>query len=250
MKNKRIKGTVECENCRFFALCAPISICDKDYEPVVDALHRYKKVARGEKVCRQSRSIRSIYTVCKGVFKATVTDPHGDERVVGFYLPGSSIGLESLDSANSSVEVEALGPALVCEMSVARLNELRKQFPMLQINLSRLLMQELRHYQDVVIALLGSRSAEEGLAAFLVYVSTRMRDAGFSADHFDLPITYADIANFLGLTRETITRLMTKMKKQNVVTYRGRKLGIIDRKALTALATPATEDANAEIATV
>lgn len=248
MSSLKIKGTIECENCRFFPLCAPISICDKNYEPVMDALNRNRKVARGEKVCHQNRSTRTIYTVCKGVFKGSITDHHGEERVVGFYLPGSSIGLESLDSANSTVDVEALSPAVVCELSVTRFNLLRSRFPMLQKALIQLLMQELRHYQDVVISLLGSRSAEEGLASFFLYTSSRMSEAGYPADYFDLPITYADIANFLGLTRETVTRLMAKMKKQNIVAYRGRKLEIVDRQALSALAALMTDDAREEMA--
>jgi CRP/FNR family transcriptional regulator len=241
MSSAKVKGGIDCENCRFFTLCAPISICENSYTPVTDALNQFRKVGRGVKVCDQNRSIRSIYTVCKGVFKGTVTDLDGEERVVAFYLPGSTIGLEALDGANSSVDVEALSSAVVCELSVARLNQLRREFPRLQIALTQLLMQELRHYQEVVIALLGSRSAEEGLAAFLLYASARMSEAGFPPDYFDLPITYTEIANFLGLTRETITRLMAKMKKQNIVIYRGRKLEIIDRDALVTLAATSTE---------
>jgi|TARA_Y100000310_G_scaffold345237_1_gene462998 CRP/FNR family transcriptional regulator len=246
----KLKGVIECEHCSFFPLCAPISICDNNYEPVKDALSRNRKVARGEKVCRQNRSGRSIFTVCKGVFKGTITDHQGEERVVGFYLPGSAIGLELLESELSTVDVEALNSAVVCELSLARFNLLRSQFPTLQKALMQLLMQELKRYQDVVVTLLGSRSAEEGLASFFLYTSSRMAEAGYSADYYDLPITYADIASFLGLTRETVTRLMAKLKKQNIVAYRGRKLEIIDRQALAGLATAMTDAAEEKVVTL
>ena len=99
---------------------------------------------------------------------------------------------------------------------------------------------EILHDQSLLV-LLGKKSAEERLAAFLVSISSRYKQRGFSADNFRLSMSRNDIANYLGLAVETVSRLFTRLDEENLLQVHGKNITIADECGLQAMALNAKE---------
>jgi hypothetical protein len=104
--------------------------------------------------------------------------------------------------------------------------------PSLLRQLLRIMSREMRHDQ----LLLGKRSADERLAAFLFSLSQRFGMRGYSSSEFNLSMSRNDIANYLGLAVETVSRLFSRLQEEGVLMVRGRHVRLCDLARLRALA--------------
>jgi len=118
--------------------------------------------------------------------------------------------------------------------------------PKLQEQLARAMAAEIRNNRTWMLAL-GTLSAEQRVAAFLIDVAARHESLGFSARHFVLRMSRADIGSFLGLTHETVTRALSRLSSQGCVEVHWREVRIADMQALQAMVrcgTPAVAQAS------
>ncbi|MEG2040623.1 MAG: helix-turn-helix domain-containing protein, partial [Hafnia sp.] len=99
----------------------------------------------------------------------------------------------------------------------------------------RLMSGEIKGDQDMIL-LLSKKNAEERLAAFIYNLSRRFAQRGFSPREFRLTMTRGDIGNYLGLTVETISRLLGRFQKSEILSVKGKYITIQDVDALSLLA--------------
>ena len=109
------------------------------------------------------------------------------------------------------------------------------RIPELQAQLTRALAAEIRSNRSWMLAL-GTLSAEQRVAAFLLDVAVRHEMMGFSASHFVLRMSRADIGSFLALKHETVTRALTRLGAQGCISVQYREVRIIDAGALRSVA--------------
>jgi CRP/FNR family transcriptional regulator len=133
----------------------------------------------------------------------------GRRQVVGFAYPGDLIGLGA--EGEHVMNAQAIKPTRLRCLPVAALNQMAHQDPQLGFKLYEALARELAATRDLLLTT-GQRSATERVVAFLLAFSRRNERNGRDARAFDLPMTRADIADFLGLTIETVSRTFTKLK--------------------------------------
>eukprot|EP00481_Brizalina_sp_1-RS-2013_P002047 TRINITY_DN5329_c0_g1_i1.p1 TRINITY_DN5329_c0_g1~~TRINITY_DN5329_c0_g1_i1.p1 ORF type:complete len:126 (+),score=32.46 TRINITY_DN5329_c0_g1_i1:38-379(+) len=107
--------------------------------------------------------------------------------------------------------------------------------PKLRQQIMRLMSNEIKGDQEMIL-LLSKKNAEERLAAFLYNLSTRFSQRGFSPREFRLTMTRGDIGNYLGLTVETISRLLGRFQKADILSVKGKYITIEDHDALMELA--------------
>ncbi len=93
-----------------------------------------------------------------------------------------------------------------------------------------------------MLLLLGDKSAQERLATFLLDLSQRLEQRGLSAHEFQLSMARQDIANYLGLTLETVSRTLTRFQKGGLLAVNHRHIRILDRKRLKGLVGPYTDE--------
>jgi len=129
----------------------------------------------------------------------------------------------------------ALEDSEVCEIPFARLEELFGQMPTLLHHFHRIMSQEITREQNVML-LLGNMRAEQRFAAFLVNLSSRYAARGYSPTSFQLRMSREDIGNYLGLTIESISRLLSRFKKQGWLKVDKRDVQLLDPAMLKALA--------------
>jgi CRP/FNR family transcriptional regulator len=138
----------------------------------------------------------------------------GRRQVVGFAYPGDLIGLGA--EGEHVMNAQAIKPTRLRCLPVASLNQLARQDPRLGFKLYEAVARELAATRDLLLTT-GQRSATERVVSFLLAFSRRNERSGKDARAFDLPMTRADIADFLGLTIETVSRTFTKLRGMGLI---------------------------------
>jgi CRP/FNR family transcriptional regulator len=169
-----------------------------------------------------------------GTVKTYVIDPNGREHVLGFHLPGEVIGLDGIDGNTYPCNAVALDTVMLCRFSFPQISILATRLPGLQKHLFRLLSRDIGR----AALLSGDWSADERMAAFLVGISRRLAARGFSADRFQLTMARTDIANYLRLAPETVSRVLKRFQDEGLLGVDRRELELLDRKRIEALAAP------------
>ncbi len=228
---------ISCIDCRLSELCLPYGL-NKDEISQLSVIVKPKRPMQiDEYLYNQGGESQSLFAVKSGSFRSFISNSDGSEQTIGFYLPGELMGLDSLKNGYSSCTVIALETSTVCELPLARLNDLCGRIPGLQNQLMRILGKEIASDYDKIV-LLGHRSAREKMATFLLMLSKRYSALGFSGTEFNLTMRRHDIANFLGLTIETVSRQLTDLGKNGIITIKQRGVQINNMDSLKAIVEP------------
>lgn len=225
---------VSCGNCSLSDLCLPHGLKGQDMDKLDEIVRRHQPYQPGQHVYRAGDHSRSLFAVRSGALKSYCTTEDGDEQVLGFTLPGEIVGLDGMsDGAYASSSI-ALETASICELPYDSLEDLCQSLPGLNRQMMRVVSKEITTDQGMLL-LLGKRTAEERLAAFLLSLSSRYESRGLSKVTFNLPMSRQDIGNYLGLAIETVSRLFASFQKNGLLTVNRREIVILDMKRLRAM---------------
>ncbi|PCJ30033.1 MAG: Crp/Fnr family transcriptional regulator [Gammaproteobacteria bacterium] len=182
----------------------------------------------------EQESFKSLYIVRSGSFKTTISASNGREQVTGFYFPGEFIGLDAIHHQSYRSTAKSLESSTVCELPYKMLQEIGKEMPQLQIQLLTRLSKELSNDKSLML-LLGKKTSDEKLATYLLSLSKRFKDRGFSATDFQLSMSRGDIANHLGLAVETVSRILSRFQENGLITIAGKVISLKQVKNLEDL---------------
>lgn len=224
-----------CHQCSLSNLCLPLAVDENDLDRLEDIIQQGRIFNRGEYIFEQSTPFRSCFAVRSGAIKTSILTESGEEQVTGFYMPGELVGLDSMSSEAYACSARALERTSVCELPVDRLEELTSKLPGLQHHFFHLMSQEIQGSHQLSI-LLSKNTAEERIASLLLSLSSRFERRRMSGTRFSLPMARNDIASFLGLAVETVSRVFTRFQNQGVISARGREVEILDQEALQMIA--------------
>lgn len=225
---------VACEDCSLFRLCLPVGLKNNELVQLDSIINRSQSYARGASLFSLNLDFNSLFVVRSGSFKTYIQGRSGREQVTGFYFPGEIIGLDALHGMAYRSSATAMESSSVCELPYASMQELGGQIPRLQVHLLNRLSKELCSDKSLM-RLLGKKNADEKMATFLLSLSARFQERGFSATEFSLTMSRADIANHLGLAVETISRLFTRLQKDDLILVSGKKIVLRDMERLQNL---------------
>lgn len=224
-----------CAHCSLQQLCLPAGIGVDGLRQLDSIVRRSRPIARGQSLFRMGDALEAVYVARDGAFKTVAISEEGEERVVGFHLPGELIGLDALGADVHRCDAIALTTANVCEVPFDRLAEIAAQVPGLQHQLLRVIGRSVGRDQDH-LDMLSRRQASERIALFLHGMAERFRHIGQADAQFRLPMSREDIARFLGLALETVSRGFTRLQEDGVIAVDGRRVEILDRVELDRLA--------------
>lgn len=232
---------VSCGDCRLGELCLPIALDAAEIARLDEIVKRGRPLKKGDYLFRQGDDFKAIYAIRAGSFKSFKTARDGAEQVTGLYLPGEIVGMDGISSNSHDSSAIALETGSVCEIPFSQLEELSTRIPSLQGRFFRLMSQEIAKDQQM-LTLLSSNTAEERVAALLLSISTRQHRRKLSPTQFRLPMTRAEIGSYLGITLETVSRIFSRLQKQQVVDVENKELHILDLSALKAIAKVRDDD--------
>ncbi|MDQ0454070.1 helix-turn-helix domain-containing protein [Rhizobium paknamense] len=218
-------------NSRLSGLCATLSI-----EELV-GLSRYsarRRLEPGEEIIGQGEMILTCGNILNGVIKLSKMTADGRQQIVGLQFAPHFLG--RLFAEQSGLTAEAAVESYVCSFPRTAVHKVLGDNPDFERKLHEQSLAELDQAQEWMLTL-GRKSALEKVASFLVLVATEIDQRESFSTSFDLPLTRLDIADFLGLTIETVSRQLTKLRKEKIITLSGtRHVNISAPKQLMRLA--------------
>ena len=223
-----------CNSCGLRNLCIPTGLAPEAMRQLDQIISHRRGVRKRDTLYRPGDAFTALYAIRLGTFKTVVLAEDGREQITGCHLPGEIIGMDGIGEQGHACQAIALEDSEVCFLPFDRLEKLAHELPVLQANLYRLLSRDIRRDQDMMM-LLGSRSAEERLALFLLNLAGRYQALGYSPSEFVLRMTREEIASYLGLKLETVSRLFTRLQEEGFLQVEGRAVKLLDATALRHL---------------
>jgi CRP/FNR family transcriptional regulator len=223
-----------CSTCAFSQACLSQGM-DKhalyDLHVLVEHIGPFKA---GERIFRAGDPFDAIAAVRAGTVKTCIVDRDGREHVHGFHLPGEVIGLDAIDDDRYPCDAVALDTVMLCRFSFPKIAVLATRVPGLQRQLFKLLSRDIGR----AALLAGDWTADQRMAAFLLGLSRRLAARGFSPQRFQLTMARTDIANYLRLAPETVSRVLRRFQSDRLLHVDRREIELLDRAQLDALAEP------------
>lgn len=221
------KPREQCGTCpiKHRALC---SYCEVDELAVLDQIKTYKTYPAGTQIVGAGEPITRIGSVVTGVVALYQTMEDGRRQMVGLLLPSDYVGRPGREL--SQYDVEASTDVTLCQFSKAQFEDMIERMPSIGKRLLDMTLDELDAAREWML-LLGRKSAKEKIASFLSLLLKR--ELGLQPEgappvlSFELPLTRDAMADYLGLTIETVSRQMTALRKTHVIKLEGNRHVIV-----------------------
>lgn len=221
-----------CEDClvRHLAVCSAVP---PETARELETRSGDLRLDTGQLLAREGDARKYVFTVTGGALRRVRMLPDGRRLVAGFLMPGDYIGFSGAPRYRHSIE--AIVPSELCAVSRADMVSICANHPGLEHELYERACVELDDTRHNLMAL-ARMTPPERLATFLLDMARRRRRGG-DPDVVHLPMTRADIADFLGLTVETVSRSFTRLRNDGVLSLDDpQHVRLLDRAQLEALA--------------
>lgn len=223
-----------CSNCGHQGVCLPAGLSSADRSDLDELTAVKRRVRRGAALYYNGDKFDALYAVRSGAFKTVGALSDGREKITGIHLSGEVMGLDAISNAHHTYRAIALEDSEVCAIPFAKLEELARRIPQLQHRLLQMLSSDIARDHGLML-LLGSMTAEQRLAAFLLSLSRRYKRLGYAAHRFILRMTRQEIGNYLGLALETVSRLMSRFQRDGLISVQQREVELKDAGTLTEI---------------
>ncbi len=222
----------KCRDCRMASQCLPSKLSSDTLKKIPSLDFKAHVLEPGEHLIRQGEASHCLFAIRAGVLKSYTTLDNGREFVMGFHLPPDLFGWEAIDQQQRTVSIVALDYSNVCEIPISALNALYKEAPEIQ---SQLLQLVARRIAQDNLALMRS-TAEQRVADFILQLSKHYAELGQSYELCNLLMTHQDIANYLRITPETVSRMLHSLQKKGIINVKRRSIYLNDINRLKEVA--------------
>lgn len=196
---------------------------------------------RGDHLFRTAEHFHNIYMVRSGAIKTYVVLQSGEEQVIGFHTPGDIVALDAIDAGRYVCNAMVLDTSCVCPLPYEQLVHLSTRSPEIHSRLIHKMSRRIVDHESLLLVL-GQKTAEQRMAAFLLHHSRKQQQLGLSAIDINLPMSRADIASYLALAVETVSRVLTRLQDAGVVSVQRSRVRILDLDKLAVVAEETMED--------
>ncbi len=215
----------------------PLTVCaaleEEELSRLADILHTHR-IEASQTIFGEGDAAASMFNVTAGTVKLYKLLPDGRRQITGFLFSGDFMGLSVND--RYAYSAETVTATSVCRFPRRKMDQLMDEFPKLQRRLFSMASNELAAAQDQML-LLGRKTAREKIASFLLTLAERAVRRGQKDNPVHVPMSRADIADYLGLTTETVSRTLTHLKSGGLIRLlEGSKIQIADMSELREMA--------------
>jgi len=225
------RAQVACSQCSLGEICLPKNLSDEDRRRFEQIVHRSRPIHAGQHIFRSGDDFTAVASVRTGCFKSYAIDQDGQEQVLGFHLPGEIIGLDAIHEGHHQANVIALDTSAVCSLPFNSMTGMARNMPDLQLELFSVMSQRIAELETFS----GDLSADERIALFLKSLSKRFSRRGYSEREFILSMSRRDIASYLRLATETVSRVLARFQQRGLIEVDRKLVKIIDMDALEAM---------------
>ncbi len=238
MSRPKLYERVQCSDCpiRHRAVC---SRCDDSELAVLDRIKSYRTYAAGQPIVWRGDELDFLSSVVSGIATLTKTLEDGRTQMVGLLLPSDFIGRPGRREVE--YDVTAVTDVTLCSFEYSGFEKMVFSTPHLSQRLMEMALDELDAARDWMV-LLGRKTAREKLATFIQMIAERSQVDAKNEMRLALPLTREEIASFLGLTLETVSRQMNALKKEQIIEFEDRRHFVV--RDMAALLDATGDDAD------
>lgn len=187
----------------------------------------------GETVVFEADEAANAYSLTSGLLRLSKLLPDGRRQIAGFLFPGDFLGITMEEE--HAFTAEAVAPSTLCKFPRRQFDQFIARHPALERRLYAVAAHELAAAREQLV-LLGRKTATERIASFLLMLAAR-RPCSDDCDVVSFPMSRADIADYLGLRIETVSREISALKAARTIQLTSRQgFRIVDRERLEQLA--------------
>jgi CRP/FNR family transcriptional regulator len=218
-----------------FDLCFAQEVAESRRDELDQIIRRRRSLQREEHLFHGGQAFRSVCVVQSGTVKTYQLSSEGDEIVTGFHLPGEMIGLDAIGREKHPEFAVALEESRYCEIPFRDFQKILAESASLNSLMLKLLSSDMAETRELLVVI-GRMDARARVAMFLLNMSRRLKRRGEDDMRFRLSMDRRDIANYLSLTIETVSRTLSWMQKQEMLSVRGKQVQLLDLDALLGTA--------------
>lgn len=193
----------------------------------------------GDFVFHRGDVFDAIYALRLGIVKIRKLDGRSRQQVKGFFLPGEVIGIGAIDRGAFPCDAIAMDTTFLCRVSFSAISAVAAQVPAVQQYLLRTLSQRV----GAARRLTRGADADARVAAFLLDLHVRSVASGPATTRLHLRMSRTDIANYLRLASETVSRVLTRLRAERMIAVQGRDIELLDVRRLAQVGSGAVTDA-------
>ncbi len=216
------------ELCELLRIPATPSVNDEEF------LFQHVQFKTGQRVHTIGQPFDTLFIVHSGFLKTVLIDEFGNEQVLSFPMKGALFGVDGIHTKRYASEAVALSNCDLILLPFKKFIQLGRVHAELEHAMYSVMSRELVREQGMV-SMLGALSAEARVARFLVSLSERFAEMGYSSKLFNLRMTRHEIGSYLGLTLETVSRTLSAFNEFGLITVDQRSIGIKDLDSLRTL---------------
>lgn len=209
----------ECIQCdaRRLAICG---VMQEQEFPDLAAITRHRSVKAGDVIFEEGDAARHLFNLSSGALRIYKLLPNGRRQITGFLFPGDFLGLAG--ERDYAYGAEAITDSELCQFETTAFRALMERHAALKDDLLARANSELQVAQEQML-LLGRKTPTARLASFLLRLAADNKRRNRPKALLELPMTREDIADYLGLTIETVSRTFTKLKTDGVIALPSRQ---------------------------
>ncbi len=239
---------LSCEMCRLRGMCLPAAITPQEIEALESLIENRIEVPARKEVYRKGQEFNHIFAVVYGAVKTYSTGDDGETCVTGLHLPGEVFGFSGINDGVYAVSARALENSGICAIPFDELEDCCRAIPGLQMRLLHLMSDRINDYQQHFAHLSSASATQRRVATFLIsLVSRAARQGSRTTSELRLPMSGDDIASYLGIKAETLSREFSRLVREGTIAKSGREIRILDKAQLerSACDKPASNDGSA-----
>jgi len=225
----------ECGQCLVANLCLARGFDQADRDAVQQIVSGTRIARRNEAICQQGEPVKHLMIVRSGSVKRVMHSPTGEQHILSFHLPGHVIGFDAMATGSHPAMTVALETSSLCLIPVKALEQLAMSNARVQSRVMQSAALSIVEGHERS-RLLSRRAAEQRIAGFLIMLARHQAARRLDARHFDLPMARQDIASYLCLAFETVSRVLSSLNADGVIKVEHRSLEILDPDRLSAIA--------------
>jgi len=221
-------------HCDLKKICFPNGLSAEELSIFEGSVEKTLKVAKKEKLYSRGDPLKSVYAIKAGSIKTYLSTSKGQAQVLGFHMPGDLLGFDGFANDHHTSDAVAMEDTVLCELPMKNFENLCEVLPGLRKVMMQQVGSEISRHHSLVLTL-GQMQTEERLATFILRLSCYYNSRGYSSSQFNLPMPRHDLANFLGMAPETLSRMFAKLEKLDVLSINRREVTINDIDMLMSL---------------
>ncbi len=214
----------DCELCTHVVNNRRVRIQSSEIAAIESIIDSHIMIEKNQIVYEAGATFQNLFTVHSGMFKSVYLTQQGDERIVDVFIPGQIMGFDGIHDGKYKTTVKAVSSGSYCVIPFYPLQELSMKHRDIQTRVMKMMSEKIIQFEIIH----SEYNAQQKLVSFVKDVSDLYFSRGFSAKQFPFQISQRDLANYLGLAEETLSRVFKKLKKNEILSLAEHQITIID----------------------